>query len=146
MVSSFWLPQGRGREKWHLELFKSFEAERPEYGYSESVLIYGDKLFCCPGGEKGYASAFEKGTGRTLWANTEIKDPAGNCSAVMAIIDGVGQIITLSQKRVLSFEPEKGNLLWQFEFGNKRENSCTDVIVSEGLVFASTGYGGGYPE
>jgi outer membrane protein assembly factor BamB len=49
----------------------------------------------------------------------------------------------MSQKRVLSFEPEKGQLLWQFEFGNKRENSCTDVIVSDGLVYASTGYGGG---
>jgi len=132
-----------GKERWNLELLKSFEAERPEYGYSESVLIHGDKLFCCPGGKKGYAAAFEKGTGRTLWANTEIKDPAGNCSAVVATINGVEQIITMSQKRVLSFDPENGNLLWQFEFGNKRENSCTDVIVSDGLVFASTGYGGG---
>ena len=132
-----------GKERWNLELLKSFEAERPEYGYSESVLIYGDKLFCCPGGEKGYAAAFEKGTGRTLWTNTEIKDPAGNCSAVVANIDEVEQIITMSQKRVLSFDPDKGHLLWQFEFGNKRENSCTDVIVSDGLVFASSGYGGG---
>ena len=132
-----------GKERWNLELLKSFEAERPEYGYSESVLIYGDKLFCCPGGEKGYAAAFEKGTGRMLWANTEIKDPAGNCSAVVATINGVEQIITMSQKRVLSFDPDNGVLLWQFEFGNKRENSCTDVIVSDGLVFASSGYGGG---
>jgi len=140
-LAAFDIETGKGR--WHLELLKDFEAERPEYGYSESVLIDGEKLFCCPGGEKGYAAAFEKGTGRTLWANTEIKDPAGNCSAVIANINGVRQIVTLSQKRVLSFEPEKGHLLWQFEFGNKRENSCTDVIVSDGLVFASTGYGGG---
>jgi outer membrane protein assembly factor BamB len=132
-----------GKERWNLELLKSFEAERPEYGYSESVLIYGDKLFCCPGGEKGYVAAFEKGTGRMLWANTEIKDPPGNCSAVVATIDGVEQIITMSQKRVLSFDPDNGHLLWQFPFGNKRENSCTDVIVSDGLVYASTGYGGG---
>ena len=132
-----------GKERWHLELLKAFEAERPEYGYSESVLIHGDKLFCCPGGSKGYAAAFDKGTGRMLWANTEIKDPPGNCSAIIATINEVEQIITMSQKRVLSFEPEKGHLLWQFEFGNKRENSCTDVIVSDGLVFASTGYGGG---
>jgi outer membrane protein assembly factor BamB len=132
-----------GKERWHLELLKAFEAERPEYGYSESVLIHGDKLFCCPGGNKGYAAAFDKGTGRMLWANTEIKDPVGNCSAIIATINEVEQIITMSQKRVLSFEPDSGSLLWQFEFGNKRENSCTDVIVSDGLVFATTGYGGG---
>ena len=35
-------------ELWHIELLKTFEAERPEYGYSESVLIHGDVLFCCP--------------------------------------------------------------------------------------------------
>ena len=132
-----------GKERWHLELLKAFEAEKPEYGYSESVLIYGEKLFCCPGGNKGYAAAFDKETGRTLWVNTDIKDPPGNCSAVMANVNGVEQIITLSQKRVLSFEPEKGRLLWQFAFGNKRENSCTDVIVSDGHVYATTGYGGG---
>jgi len=138
-----WAVPETGKERWNLELLKSFKAERPEYGYSESVLIHGDKLFCCPGGEKGYAATFEKGTGRMLWVNTEIKDPAGNCSAVIATINGVEQIITMSQKRVLSFDPDKGHLLWQFEFGNKRENSCTDVIVSDGLVYASTGYGGG---
>jgi outer membrane protein assembly factor BamB len=132
-----------GKERWHLELLKDFEAERPEYGYSESVLIDGEKLFCCPGGKKGYAAALDKETGRTLWVNTDIKDPPGNCSAIMANINGVEQIITLSQKRMLSFEPEKGQLLWQFEFGNKRENSCTDVIVCDGLVYATTGYGGG---
>jgi outer membrane protein assembly factor BamB len=132
-----------GKERWHLELLRVFGAERPEYGYSESVLIYGDVLFCCPAGARGYMAAFNKATGRTLWANTEIKDAVGNCSAVMASIDGVEQVITLSASRVLSFEPEKGHLLWQFEFGNKRQNSCTDVIVSDGLVYASTGYGGG---
>jgi len=132
-----------GKERWHLDLLKTFEAERPEYGYSESVLIDDEKLFCCPAGDRGYMAALDKTTGRTLWANAEIKDAVGNCSAVPAKIDGVKQVITLSANRVLSFEPEKGRLLWQFAFGNKRENSCTDVIVGDGLVFAATGYGGG---
>lgn len=85
-----------GKERWHLELLKAFEAERPEYGYSESVLIHGDRLFCCPAGARGYMAAFDKATGRTLWANTEIKDAAGNCSAIIASIDGIEQVITLS--------------------------------------------------
>ena len=132
-----------GRERWHVELMETFGAERPEYGYSESVLIDGDRLFCCPAGARGYMAAIDKQTGRTLWANTDIKDAVGNCSAVIANIDGVEQVVTLSANRVLSFAPDNGHLLWQFEFGNQRENSCTDAIVSEGLVYASTGYGGG---
>ena len=132
-----------GEERWHKELLETFNAERPEYGYSESVLIQGDALFCCPGGGGGYMIALEKGTGRTLWASTEIKDAVGNCSPVFASIDGVEQIITMSANRVLSFNPNNGHLLWDYAFGNKRENNVTDVIVNKGLVYASSGYGGG---
>ncbi len=132
-----------GEERWNIELLKTFNAERPEYGYSESVLIHGDTLFCCSAGEAGYIAALDKKTGRTIWVNTDVKDAVGNGSCVMAHIDGVSQVITMSANRVLSFDPDNGHLLWHFVFGNKRENSCTDVIVSNGLVYASSGYGAG---
>jgi|GEM_PF-5910096 len=66
---------------------KTFKAERPEYGYSESVLIHGEALIYCPAGEDGYIVALDKDTGHTLWANTDIKDAIENCSAVIARID-----------------------------------------------------------
>lgn len=132
-----------GEERWNVELLKTFDAERPEYGYSESVLIHGDMLFCCPAGAAGYIAALDKKTGRTVWVNTDVKDAVGNGSCVIAHMDGIEQVVTMSANRVLSFDPRNGRLLWQFEFGNKRENSCTDVIVSDGRVYASSGYGAG---
>jgi outer membrane protein assembly factor BamB len=132
-----------GREKWDVDILKTFDAEQPEYGYSESVLIYGDKLFCCSAGDKGYIVAIEKDTGKTVWAGEQIKDAVGNCSAIVADIEGIKQIITMSANRVLSFDIENGRLLWQYPFANKRENNCADVIVSDNLVYASSGYGGG---
>ena len=132
-----------GGQRWNVDVISTFKADRPEYGYSESVLIVADVLFCCPGGDKGYMVALDKRTGRTLWANTEIEDAVGNCSAVFASIDGVEQIITMSAKRVLSFDPDSGRLLWDYAFSNKRENNVADVIISDGLVYASSGYGGG---
>ena len=97
--------------KWHINIMETFKAERPEYGYSESVLIHGDALICCPAGEEGYIVALDKGTGRTLWTNTEIKDAVGNCSVVLASIGDSQQLITLSSSRILSFDPDKGHLL-----------------------------------
>jgi outer membrane protein assembly factor BamB len=132
-----------GEQRWHKELLETFNAERPEYGYSESVLIKGEVLFCCPAGSRGYMIALEKGTGRPLWANTDIKDAVGNCSPVFAEIDGVEQVITMSANRVLSFDPKDGCLLWDYSFGNKRGNNVADVIINKGLVYASSGYGGG---
>jgi len=132
-----------GREQWHVELLKGFQAERPEYGYSESVLIHGDALFCCPGGALGYMVALDKGTGRTRWANTEIKDAVGNGSPVAARIGGIEQIIAMSANRVLAFDPNNGRLLWEHAFANQRENNAADAIISNGLVYASSGYGRG---
>jgi outer membrane protein assembly factor BamB len=133
----------KGDEKWHVDVMKTFKAERPEYGYSESVLIHGKTLICCPAGEEGYIVALDKDTGRTLWTNTDIEDAVGNCSIVIASIDDHKQLISLSASRILSFDPKNGHLLWEFPFANDRENNVADVIVSNGLVYASTGYGKG---
>jgi outer membrane protein assembly factor BamB len=132
-----------GEERWHLDIMEAFRAERPEYGYSESVLIDGKKLFCCPAGEGGYLVALDKETGRTLWSSPALKDAVGNGSCVLARLDGHSQLITLSASSVLSFDPENGRLLWEFPFVNSRENNCADAVVGGGLVYASSGYGKG---
>ena len=100
-------------------------------------------MICCPGGEKGYAVALNKATGDILWANTDIPDPVGYSSLVVASFGGVEQIISLSAKRVFALDPSNGRLLWDYPFGNARGNNATDVVVKDGLVFASCGYGGG---
>jgi outer membrane protein assembly factor BamB len=132
-----------GEERWHVELLPAFAADRPKYGLSESVFVHGDALLCCPGGKKGYMVALNKHDGRTLWTNTEIEDPVGYCSPVLARIDGVQQVVTMSADRVFAVKPDDGSLLWTYEFGNHRNNSATDVIVHENLVYASCGYGKG---
>ena len=132
-----------GDERWAVNIMTTFKAERPEYGYSESVLIVGDTLYCCPAGEDGYIAALDKHTGRTLWATSGIPDAAGNGSLVPASIGGSRQLITQSASRVLGFDQKDGRLLWAYPFVNSRENNVADVIVSEGLVYAASGYGKG---
>ena len=132
-----------GAERWHVDVVQTFRAERPKYGLSESVLIHEDSVFCCPGGAEGYVVALDKRTGRTLWANSRIQDPVGYCSPVLAEIDSIEQVITMSAERVFAFAPDSGRLLWDHPFGNSRGNSATDVITNEGLVYASSGYGAG---
>ena len=39
-----------GGQRWRVDVIETFDAERPKYGLSESVLIHADVLFCCPGG------------------------------------------------------------------------------------------------
>ncbi len=132
-----------GEIRWHVDVLQTFAADRPKYGLSESVLILGDSLVCCPGGTTGYMVSLNKRDGKTLWVNTAIKDSVGYCSPVLATVGGVRQLITMSAERVFAVRPEDGALLWQYPFGNARRNSATDVVVHDNLVFASCGYGAG---
>lgn len=132
-----------GKELWAVDIMKTFQAEKPEYGYSESVLIDGRKLICCPAGEGGYIAALDKETGKILWAGPALEDPVGNGSTMIAAIGGEKQYVTLSASRILSFSPEDGRLLWEFPFENARENNCADAVISSELVYGSSGYGKG---
>lgn len=132
-----------GSRQWYLDIMKTFNTPRPKYGFSESLLIHGDRLFCCPGGAEGYIVALDKKNGRTLWTNTTIPDPIGYASLVPATIAGVEQVIGMSARRIFAVRTDNGHLLWQYDFGNQRNNNAADIIVHNERVYASSGYGKG---
>ena len=48
----------------------------PGWGYTESVLIDGDRVVCTPGGSQGALAALNKKTGEVLWRSAEFIDGA----------------------------------------------------------------------
>ncbi len=132
-----------GKELWHLDLLKQFDAKVPKYGLAESVLIEGDRLLCCPGGAKGFLVCLDKATGKTLWTTTDIPGTQAYSSLVLGDFAGSRQVLGMSAAVVFGADLATGRLLWSAEHGNERENSATDPIFHSGYVFASTGYGKG---
>jgi len=133
----------KGDEVWSIELRERFDAEIPEYGYSESVHIEGDRLYCCPAGKKAYMVCLDKYSGRQIWSNTEIPGNVGFSSLIIFDQGGYRQIAGLSSNSVFGVDSKTGRLLWQVDFENSRSNNVTDPIFHDGYVFASTGYGKG---
>lgn len=132
-----------GNELWSLELREQFNADIPEYGYSESVYIDGDRLYCNPAGEKGYMVCLDKNNGNLIWTSTEIPGTVGFSSSVVFDYGGYRQIAGLSSNSVYGVDLETGKLLWHVGFENSRSNNVADPIFHNGYVFASSGYGKG---
>ena len=132
-----------GKEIWVLELRELFDAEIPEYGYTESVHIDGDRLYCNPAGKKGFIVCLNKKTGKLIWANTEIPGTLGFSSPIIAEFGGYRQIINLTSNCVYGADTKTGKLLWSVDYENQRSNNVTDPIFHDGYVFASSGYGKG---
>ena len=132
-----------GKEIWILELRESFEAEIPEYGYTESVHIHGDHLYCSPAGKKGFLACLNKKNGALIWTNTEIPGTVGFSSHIIAESGGYHQIMGLSSNCIYGADMKTGKLLWTVPYENQRSNNVTDPIFHDGYVFASSGYGKG---
>jgi outer membrane protein assembly factor BamB len=130
-----------GKKVWSKSLVQDFGGKAPDWKYSESVLIDGDKLICTPGGTKGTLLALDKKTGNPLWQTAEWKDKAQYSSPVLATIDGVKQYVQLTMDSVAGIS-ETGKLLWKA----KRFGSTAVIptpIVSGNFVFVTSGYKAG---
>ena len=132
-----------GKEVWVVDLKEEFGAKWGQWAMSENVAIEGDVLFCAPGGAKGRIVALNKTTGQRIWTNTEIDECAAYCSPMIVTHNGVRQLITITQKSVLSVDVKTGKLLWRHRHVTKHDQNVTMPIYRDGHVFASSGHGTG---
>jgi outer membrane protein assembly factor BamB len=132
-----------GDEIWSMNLREHFDADIPEYGYSESVFIEGDYLYCCPAGKKGYIICLDKNNGELIWSNTDVPGTVGFSSLILFDHGDYRQIAGLSSNTVFGVDSKTGKLLWKVNFENSRSNNVADPIFHNGYLFASSGYGKG---
>ena len=129
-----------GKEAWAIDITNVFRAKMPLWGYSESVLIDGGHVICCPGGRKGFMAALDKKTGKTAWASIDVGDPPSYSSPILVEDHGVRQIITMSATAVLAVNADTGKLLWRRRHINTHKDNAATPTYHSGLVHVSSGY------
>jgi outer membrane protein assembly factor BamB len=114
------------------------------WGYSESVLVDGDKVICTPGADDAALAALDKATGRVIWtAKVPAGGGSGYASVMPATVGGVRLYINWLKNKLVGVAAADGRLLWEYDrLANPTANIPT-VLVRGDLVFASTGYGEG---
>jgi outer membrane protein assembly factor BamB len=132
-----------GDELWSKELSQEYEAEIPEYGYSESVLVDGNNLYVKPAGNKAYQACLDKRTGKTVWVNVKIPGTIGYNSMVIMDYNNYHQIVGASSNCYYGIDTKTGNLLWTVDFVNQRELNLTDAVCYKEYVLLTSGYGKG---
>jgi len=135
-----------GKEVWRKNLLTDLGgAENPEWKFSESPLIDGDKLLCTPGGHKAVIAALNKKTGEVIWKcqmpdiGSNGKDEAGYSSIVISRGAGVKQYVQLTNEGVVGVSAE-GTFLWGY---NRVANGVANIpmpVIDGDYVFTSTAY------
>jgi outer membrane protein assembly factor BamB len=126
-----------GRLLWRKH-FGAFHARTsPLYGAAMSPAADQGLLFVHVGGhDDGALTAFDAATGVVRWSFKG--DGPGYASPVVADLDGVRQVITQTQTRLLGVSAAKGEPLWQVPFTTEYDqNAVTPLLLPGGLVVFS---------
>jgi outer membrane protein assembly factor BamB len=141
-----------GSKVWGVSLTKDFGGGVPSWGYSESVLIDGDKLICTPGGGKGTMLALDKKTGQKIWQSADpadkgnkvsVKDGAAYASIIPADISGIRQYITQTTSAAIGVQASDGKLLWRVAELKRAVAVIPTPVVEGNFAFFTSGYGAG---
>ncbi len=130
-----------GKVVWE-KTMKSFGGGTPGWGYTESILVDGNKVICTPGGSSGAIIALDKKTGETIWQSKDFTDGAQYSSVIAANHNGARQLIQLTMQHVVGLNAADGKTLWSVDFPGKTAVIPTPIF-HDGQVYVTAGYGVG---
>ena len=128
---------------WRRNILKDFGGRNPHWHLSESPLVDGDFLYATPGGSGAGVVKLEKSTGKTVWTCKDMDEEPGYASCIVADIEGIRTIMTLTSRAGIGVRASDGKLMWHYEKVANITANCTTPIYSNGKVFYTSNYGTG---
>lgn len=135
----------KGQVKWRKNLEKDFGGKMMSiWGYSESVLIDGDKLVCTPGGDEAAMVAVDKTDGRLLW-KARVPGAGGAGYGSITPIEVAGKRIYMNWLKtgLVGIDAQSGKLLWRYAKAANNVANISTPVVKDQFVFCSTAYKAG---
>ena len=104
-----------------------------------SPIVEGGRVIFHVGGhDKGALTAFDLNTGNVRWSWTG--DGPGYASPIVADFDGVRQIITPTQTKIVGVDASTGALLWERPLVHQFvSNAITPIVTGSTVIVAGTG-------
>lgn len=133
-----------GALMWSRDVHTDFQGEKPEWDYSASPIVDGDRLVVVAGGPNASVVTLDKKTGQTIWAGGGTFE-TGYATPVIATINEVKQYLVFTAKALTGVSAAAGALLWQIPWPTEYGVNAALPIVDGNYVFATSGYryGGG---
>jgi outer membrane protein assembly factor BamB len=135
------LDAASGKRIWGKNFTSDFGGSMPNWGYSESPLVEGDRVIVTPGGQGASVVALNKLTGETIWKSGN--DGAGYSSPMPYDAGGKRNVVVFTQSAVVALDMKTGEQQWRYAQVANRVANIATPIVQNGHVFVSSDYGTG---
>ena len=132
-----------GKVKWKKDYFNEFDGKNLRFGFTEGLIIDGDKLYCTPGGPKYNIVALNKNNGDIIWASEGKGTLSAYCSPLLFTHNGKKMLVTMMSDYIVAVNPDNGKLLWSHPYKNDRNIHPNAPIYHDGSLYCFSGYGKG---
>ena len=136
------LKKSDGGLVWDVSLVKDFGGTIPTWGYSESVLIDGDRAIVTPGGSN-FLVGLDKKTGTKIWGSKGIEAEAQYVSVIRHDFGGVGLYLTASKPGFYIINADTGEALVTSGVTGNNVAVIPTAIAKDNLIYHTSDYGAG---
>lgn len=128
-----------GSKKWSLNMISDLQGTINMFGYSQSLLVNGDLVYCQPGGPENNVVALNRFTGQKVWSQKAKGEIEAYGSPIVVKRGQRDLLLTFSEMAFLGLDGKSGELLFTHKMdttGNLHGNipiiDGNDLIYTEG--------------
>ncbi|MBI9069653.1 MAG: PQQ-like beta-propeller repeat protein [Salinivirgaceae bacterium] len=144
------LNRATGDEIWSVDMVNDLQGVYPLFGYSESVIVEDNMLFCTPGGADTNVVALDRMTGDIIWISKGVGERSAYNSPQIIKCKGRNVLVNFTAYELMGHDTKTGELLWTHEQDNveldKRQPGMGDthsntIIYDDGNIYYAAGDG-----
>jgi outer membrane protein assembly factor BamB len=132
-----------GKEKWTVDMIDDFHAPINTFGFSESVVVDDDKVFCTPGSKDTNVVALDRFSGQIKWICKGLGGKAAYCSPLLIKLPLRNILVTFTAHELLGIDTKDGKLLWSQKQDSEGDVHVNTPYFENGFIYYITGDGNG---
>jgi outer membrane protein assembly factor BamB len=132
-----------GKTVWSVDMIKEFNGINIRWGFAESPLVDGDRIFCTPGAPQAAVVALNRHTGQTIWKIKTNGDQSAYCSPCIVRHGDRRLLLTMTQKSVIGIDADTGEYLWHYSHVTEWDINPNTPFYHNGFMYVTSGYGTG---
>jgi len=133
-----------GKERWSVNIMTDFHGPVPRFGFSESLLVDGNTVYCSAGSADTNVVALDRFTGKIIWISKGAGEMTAYCSPMLIRLPQRNILVTFSKTTLLGIDTKDGKLLWSYkQEGQDIDCQVNTPIYENGLIYSVAGNGNG---
>ena len=128
---------------WSKDLVKDFGSENLRFGFNESVIVDGDRLYFTPGGKVFNVIALNRMTGDLIWKSAGKEEPSAYCTPRLVKLETRQLLVTHTANNIIGIDTNDGKLLWSYPHPNQYSIHPNTPLYQDHALFCFSGYGQG---